>query len=237
MGSSCWTVASASAWFAVTSAPWVTVDLPMRPVIGDVMLRIAEHDVAASQRRPARQATSASAWRSAAMAFSLSCLLTASIFASSAERAAFRRADLSDGLRAQQRGLCGRLIGTRYGVVELIERLPRFDPASLGEEPVLDDAADLRSHLGHEIGAGAARQLARQRDRLRLQRHYADFRRWRRRRRGGRLLGACSERRGNQHTRDNAANDRNGTSAWISWYDAGERGRGLSGRFRQREDK
>ena len=84
-------VASGVAWLAVTSAPRVTLERPMRPLIGAVTRvkasgTLAPCKVAWAARR------SACAWRSAACALSLSARLIKLVLTSSAERPALSRA-------------------------------------------------------------------------------------------------------------------------------------------------
>src|SRR6185295_467869 len=68
-------------------------------------------------------------------------------------------------------------LGAVDGVVELVERLAGLDDAALAEQAALDDAVDLRPHLGLGDGAGAAWQLAGERYRLGLQGDDGDLRR------------------------------------------------------------
>ena len=70
-------------WLAVTSAPGVTTDGPMRPEIGERDLGVVEIDLADSSAALA-EATSASAWPASALWSSKSCLLTALILTRSA---------------------------------------------------------------------------------------------------------------------------------------------------------
>ena len=90
MGSSCWMVVSACTWLAVTSAPGVTAETSMRPLMGATMRARCSCTTAASSAALAT-ATSASARRCAAALSSADWRLMASAFSSSASRAAFTR--------------------------------------------------------------------------------------------------------------------------------------------------
>lgn len=72
----CWIVASASGWYAVRSAPSVTLDRPMRPAMGATIRQYPRliSPAATAARQPW---TSASTCFSAASASSTSCSLTA----------------------------------------------------------------------------------------------------------------------------------------------------------------
>ena len=76
-------MARATAWFAVTSAPGVTAERPMRPAIGE-RTRVKFRSMPALSRAARAAASSASAFCASARASSLACLLTASFFSSPA---------------------------------------------------------------------------------------------------------------------------------------------------------
>ena len=51
--------------------------------------------------------------------------------------------------------------------VDLVEGLPRLDVGAFGEQALLDDAADLRPHLGDPVGGRAPGEFGGQHQRLR----------------------------------------------------------------------
>jgi hypothetical protein len=83
-------VARAVGWLAVTSAPVVTTERPMRPEIGAVT-SVWARLICADSSAAFAPSTSASACRSAASASSASWRLTALIATSSLYRSAFSR--------------------------------------------------------------------------------------------------------------------------------------------------
>ena len=67
IGSSCWIVASGSAWLVVASAPTVSSDRPMRPVMGAGT--VVKRRLTRAVSRAARFcATAAADWRAVAAA-------------------------------------------------------------------------------------------------------------------------------------------------------------------------
>ncbi len=109
----------------------------------------------------------------------------ASIFTSSALRRATVRAVASADSALRTPGLRAGMGRLQRGRVELVEHWPALTCGAFGEQPLLEDAADLRPDLGDDGGRGAARQLGAQRQRLVLERDGADFPF----RRGGPCLG------------------------------------------------
>ncbi|MCY1397917.1 hypothetical protein D9M71_129370 [compost metagenome] len=69
--------------------------------------------------------------------------------------------------------LQGRLIDRR---IDLVQLLASLDLAAFLEQTLLHDAVDLRTHLGHPIGRGTARQLGGQGERLGLEGHHPHLR-------------------------------------------------------------
>ena len=94
IGSRVWITASGAAWLAVTSAPRVTLERPMRPLIG-ALTRVKPSGTLAPCSPAWAARSSACACRSAACALSLSWRLTIWVLASSAVRSAFCRALVS----------------------------------------------------------------------------------------------------------------------------------------------
>jgi hypothetical protein len=79
----------------------------------------------------------------------------------------------------------GRLVGGR---VKLIQRLARLDHGALGEQALLDDAADLRAHLRDAKRHGPSRKERSDGHALRLHDHDAHFGR----RIGSLVLARCA---------------------------------------------
>ena len=104
---------------------------------------------------------------------------------------------LQRGFGARDRRLRDAVVRAIGRVVKLIEGLAGLDVGALGKEPCLDDTGHLGPDLGNQEGAGAARELADQRDWLGAQRDDGD------RHRAGALRGsllslAASGKRGRQ---------------------------------------
>nr|WP_255511676.1 hypothetical protein [Mitsuaria sp. TWR114] len=101
------------------------------------------------------------------------------------------------GLGLLQIGRGARALGLVAGGIELVERLAGAHRRAFLEEPLLDDAADLRADLGDLARRQAARQLQRQRRVLRRDDDHAHL--GRRGRGGGGLLLAAA---GGQDSRE-----------------------------------
>ena len=80
-------------------------------------------------------------------------------------------------LRLLQAGLRAVVLGAVETVIEVVQYLPGGDIAALGEQAPLDDAADLRTHFGDQVGAGASGQASGQGHRLVFQCDHGDLRR------------------------------------------------------------
>ena len=100
----------------------------------------------------------------------------------------FHIQQLLEPLGAQPGGLQGRLGARQLGpgalhvrlveaVVDAVERRAFFHQLAFLEQPLFDDAVDLRAHLGHLVRGGAAGQLAGDGERLRFNGDKAGFRR------------------------------------------------------------
>ena len=83
-----------------------------------------------------------------------------------------RRGNLGVRLARCGLGVVVVLLADRvHRVIEQEERLPGTHQRSFGEQPFLDDAGDLRAHLGDPEGTRAPGQFAHKGDRRALERH------------------------------------------------------------------
>ena len=100
----------------------------------------------------------------------------------------FHIQQLLEALGAQPGGFQGRLGARQLGpgalhvrlveaVVDAVERLAFFHQLAFLEQPLLDDAVDLRTHLGHLVRGSAPGQLAGDGERLRFNGNKTGFRR------------------------------------------------------------
>jgi hypothetical protein len=112
------------------------------------------------------------------------------------QRPGGREVRLGDG-EDRLRLVVGRLV---WGGVDLVEAAAGLDVGALFKEPLLDDAVDLRAHLGDQVGSRPTRQLRRQHHPLRVDGDRAHLDRARR----GRLWLTASNRRDRGSRRERA---------------------------------
>ena len=217
MGFICWIVASGSSWLAVTSAPAVTADRPMRPVMGATTCRIGQVDARGLGRRLGRRDVGfVRLQRGQGVVIGLLAdeldrdqFLVALDIAARGLHARF-------GLRDRSaRTVVGRLVGRRVEPVQCRARL-HFSAFAVGAR--LDDTGYLRAHLGNHGGRSAAWQDGLDRNALRFHGQHSDL--WRRpfsRRRlcaGRRRRSARRRRSGSSRTRS--------CEAWLMLTGQGE---------------
>ena len=155
-------VVSGSAWPAVTSAPVVTIERPMRPVIGALTCVNSQIDLARCRARRARARQLAPA--ESAVGLRVEQILLA-------DHARLR--ELGEAVR-RARGAASRVAtalarsarawpggGFVDARIDAVEHVARVHRRALGEQPRLDDARHLRPHFGGLERGRAARQLQR----------------------------------------------------------------------------
>ena len=149
-------VASAVVWLAVTSAPSVTAEAPMRPVMGAVMLGVVQIDARGFDIGAIGLTMIGGLGDRRASCGAMAFCLQQRWHSESA-------LTLALGQGGARRLVIGRLIGRG---IDLIERLAGLDGRAFGEQALLDDAGDLRVDIGHGERIGAARQFGRELYRL-----------------------------------------------------------------------
>ena len=123
-----------------------------------------------------RPSTSASAWRSAAIAFSFSASGAARWLVSVAMRRACCDGLLERGLGLGQRGLVRLHLDLERPRIDPVQRIAGLHLAALAEQALDHDAGDARAHVGNARRRDAARQFAHHGARLRLDGDDADVR-------------------------------------------------------------